>query len=505
MNSGKIKYSITGLILTIFTISPLMAQSNDGALNRFSIAIPIVLVIGFIFLVSVLFIQRYRRCPSDKILVVYGKTGSGSAKCYAGGAAFVWPVIQAYEYLDLTPLSIDVDLRGALSKQNIRVNVPSRFTVAISNEPDTMINAAERLLGKSSEEIKELAKDIIFGQLRLVVATMDIEEINSDRDKFLSNVASNVGSELKKIGLQLINVNVTDIQDESGYIEALGKQAASEAINQAKILVAVETQKGDSGEATADMQRRTQVAAANSDAEIGEKNAAAEAVKGKNLADIEIAESNSDKRRKVAEAHKLAEITEATTKAEAETKAYEAQTTAEQARKTREMAALRANEVVQEEIDREKTVIAADAEAEKKRKIAQGEADAVLANYIAEAQGIEKVLDAQAGGFSKMVEASGGNAQAAIGLLLIDKLPELAKIQTDAIKNLKFDKITVFDGGNGESTSGFVNNLFKSVPALSDFLNQSGLNLPEFLAKNQDESNGSHVGTGVSSDTNDDD
>ena len=169
-------------------------------------------LIGLVFIMLLWFASRYKRCPSDRILVIYGKTAGGtSAKCLAGGASFVWPVIQDYEYLDLTPISIDVDLRGALSRQNIRVAVPSRFTVAISNEPGVMEIAAERLLRKSIDEIRETAKDIIFGQLRLVVATMDIEEINSDRDKFLSSISANVGSELRKIGLTLINVNVTDI------------------------------------------------------------------------------------------------------------------------------------------------------------------------------------------------------------------------------------------------------------------------------------------------------
>ena len=203
-----------------------------------SAVIILVGLVGLFFLMVLWGVTRFKRCPSDKILVIYGRTGQGSAKCLAGGAAFVWPVIQDFEYLDLTPISIDVDLRGALSKQNIRVNVPSRFTVGVSNEDGVMLNAAERLLGKSTDEIRDISKDIIFGQLRLVVATMDIEEINSDRDKFLSNVSTNVGAELRKIGLQLINVNVTDIQDESGYIEALGKEAAAKAINDAKMSVA---------------------------------------------------------------------------------------------------------------------------------------------------------------------------------------------------------------------------------------------------------------------------
>ena len=149
--------------------------------------IGLAVVALFVFILIISFFRRYKRCPSDRILVVYGKVGKGvkaenrSAKCIHGGAAFIWPVIQDYAFLDLTPLSIEINLTSALSKQNIRVDVPSRFTVGISTEPGIMTNAAERLLGLSQQDISNLAKDIIFGQLRLVVATMDIEEINSNR------------------------------------------------------------------------------------------------------------------------------------------------------------------------------------------------------------------------------------------------------------------------------------------------------------------------------------
>jgi flotillin len=217
------------------------------------ILIVVAVVAGFIMISAL--ISRYKRCPSDKILVVYGRTGGQSAKCIHGGGAFIWPVIQDYAYLDLKPISIEANLTNALSRQNIRVDVPCRFTVGISTDPDSMNNAAERLLGLSSEQIQELSKDILFGQLRLVIATMTIEEINSDRDKFLDNISKNVDTELKKIGLKLINVNVTDIKDESGYIEALGKEAAAKAINDAKISVAEQEKIGETGKASADREK----------------------------------------------------------------------------------------------------------------------------------------------------------------------------------------------------------------------------------------------------------
>ena len=282
----------------------------------------LVSVIGILLFSLILwFFSRYKKCPSDKIMVIYGRVGKNkdgstrSAKCIHGGAAFIVPVIQAYEFLDLTPLSIPVDLKSALSRQNIRVDVPSRFTVGISTEPSIMQNAAERLLGLQLAEIQELAKDIIFGQLRLIIATMDIEELNTDRDKFLEAVSRNVEVELKKIGLRLINVNMTDISDESGYIEALGKEAAAKAINDAKKSVAEKERDGSIGQANAKMDERVNVSKAD-----------AEAIQGENLAKTEIAMSNAALREKQAEALRIATSAEKIQAAKALEEAGEAQT-----------------------------------------------------------------------------------------------------------------------------------------------------------------------------------
>ena len=443
-------------------------------------------LVALAFLMGVFLVSRYRRCPSDKILVIYGKTGSGSAKCIAGGAAFVWPVIQDYKYLDLSPISIDVDLRNALSRQNIRVNVPSRFTVAISNDVGTMVNAAERLLGKTMEEIRDIAKDIIFGQLRLVVATMDIEEINADRDKFLSNVASNVGSELKKIGLTLINVNITDIEDESGYIEALGKEAAAHAINEAKVRVAEKNREGAIGQARADREMRIEVSKANAEAEIGEADANAKSVEGENLAKILIAQSEASKREKEAEALKIAVAAEKIQAAKALEESYTAEKEAEQARAARELASKEADIIVNAEIEKRKAEIDAEAEAEKLRRQAKGKADAIYAEREAEARGMFEILNRQAEGFDQIVKAANGNTKDAVLMLIADKLEELVKTQVEAIKNLKIDKVTVWEGGGqqdgqGNATSKFVSGLYKSIPPMHDLFNMAGMDLPAYL------------------------
>jgi len=436
------------------------------------------------FLLLVFFISRFKRCPSDKILVVYGRTGGEqSARCYAGGAAFVWPVIQDYRYLDLTPISIDVNLQDALSKQNIRVSVPAQFTVGVSNKPNLMIAAAERLLGLDRPNVRSLAHDIIMGQMRLVIANMDIEELNTDRDKFVDSVYRNVGNELHKIGLALINVNVTDIQDESGYIQALGQEAAAKAINDARVKVANEERTGAIGQAEAQQDQRTRVADANSRAEVGEADADAKATEGKNTASIKIANSNALKDIEVAESERKATAARKVAAAKALEEAYVAEEKAEDARAKMELARKQADEVVEADIAKQKAVIAAQAEAERQRETAKGEADAILAKYMAQAKGQEELLKKQAEGFQKLVAAANGDPQSAIGYLMVDKLAELARIQTSAIKDLDIDKVVVYDSGNGQGVSNFVQGLYGLMPQLNDFLEQSGMSLPEALVQ----------------------
>ncbi|MDH6355263.1 flotillin [Dysgonomonas sp. PH5-45] len=483
-----------------------------------------IILIAILVVAAILFIaflsSRYKRCPSDKILVVYGKTGGASARCVHGGGAFIIPVIQDYAFLDLKPISIEANLRSALSRQNIRVDVPCRFTIAISTEKDTMNAAAERLLGLTPAQIQELAQDILFGQLRLVIATMTIEEINSDRDKFLDNISINVDTELRKIGLKLINVNVTDINDESGYIDALGKEAAAKAINEAKVSVAEQEKMGETGKALADRERDVQIAETNRDRDvkiantqkdrevsialasrdesIGKAEAArdtrvktseanATAIQGENEAKITIANSDASRREREAEAMRLAISAEKVQQAKALEEAYQAEQKAELARSERERSTQIANVVIPAEIEKKKAIINAEAQAEKIRLQAKGEADAIFAKMEAEAKGLFEILTKQAEGYKEMVDAAGGNPTEAYQLLLIEKLPELVKTQVEAIKNIKIDKVTVWDSGKGAgedgktSTANFLSGLMKSVPPLNDLFNLAGMNLPSYL------------------------
>jgi flotillin len=451
-----------------------------------------------VFAVFLAFASRYKKCPSDKILVIYGNVGEGkSAKCYHGGGAFVWPVIQDYQYLDLTPIPIEINLQGALSKQNIRVNTPSSFTVGISTEHGVMENAAERLLGLSLPEIKELAKDIIFGQMRLVIATMDIEEINSDRDKLIANISTGVEVELKKVGLRLINVNIQDITDSSGYIDALGQVAASRAINDAKIKVAEADRDGNIGAAAAERDMRIIVAQAN-----------AAAVAGENQSAVTIADSNAARRVKEAEAMRIATAAEKVAQARALEEAYKAEQKSEEQRAERDRATQKANVVVPAEIEKARQIVVAEAQAERIRRTQQGEADALRAirqaeadgirftreaeaaglkaKLVAEAQGTEEILAAKSRGFDSLVKACGG-PEGAQSLLVTELLPQLVREQVAAIANLKIDKVTVWDGGTNadgkNSTASFVSGLARSIPPLHEIAANAGVKLPEYLGK----------------------
>ncbi len=452
---------------------------EGAALTITVIVIVVVVLVAFSLLLMVL--TRYKKCPSDKVMVIYGKISRNkdgtarSAKCIHGGAAFIVPLVQSYTFLDLTPLSIAVDLKNALSKQNIRIDVPSVFTVGISTDPAIMQNAAERLLGLQLKQISELAKDVIFGQLRLVIATMEIEEINTDRDKFLEAISRNVEGELKKLGLKLINVNMTDISDESGYIVALGKEAAAKAINDAKISVAEENRKGAIGEANAQMQQRINVAEAES-----------RAIEGENKAKADIAASRALLRQREAEAMKLAVSAENVQAAQAREQSYAAEQQAEIARASRERATQEADVIVASEIEKRRIEIEADAEAERIRRHARGEADAIFAKREAEARGVLETLSKQAEGMQKLVAAA-GSADEAVRLLIADKLEELVATQVEAIKNLKIDKITVWDGGSAgadgkTTTANFLSGMLKSLPPLNDLYAMAGLKMPEIVA-----------------------
>ena len=485
-----------------------------------------LVLVGTLFL----FVSRYKRCPANKVLVISGKVSGGeSAKCISGGGAFVWPVIQEYDYLGLEPIQIDIPLKDALSFENIRVSVPSVFTVAIGTEADVRQNAAIRLLKLTHEQIKRQAQDIIFGQLRQVIASMRIDEINRDRDAFLHKIQTSLEPELKKIGLVLINVNITDLKDDSGYIEAIGRKAASQAVQQARGDVAEQEKLGEIRVANANREKAVQVADAakvreiglremvreqavrvaelDKEQQIGEQTAAlereamikeAEQKKRVAVADADaraqageaksqalIAGTQAELRVRQAEAYQLSE----TKKREAEAAVAEAQNRAMAraalAEAERVEAEQRAKLEAPAKAEKARTIVEAEADAERRRIGAQAEAAAVYARLEAQARGEYEILAKKGEGLKKIVEACGG-AREAYQMLLLEHLDTLAETTATAISNIKFDKVVVWDGGgeNGGATSGFLQNMGRTLPPMMQVLRDvAGVELPDFLGR----------------------
>ena len=453
-------------------------MAETGALLTTMIFATVLVLVA----VTIFFAQRYKRCPPDKVMVIYGRTDKGrSARTIHGGAALVWPLIQDYAYLPLTPITINIDLRNALSLQNIRINVPSTFTIGISIEEHIMQNAAQRLLGLKMEDIEQMAEEIILGQLRLTVASMTIEQINQDRDNFLA-------------GLKLINVNIVDITDDSDYIESIGKKAAATAVENARVDVANAERDGAIGAAKADKTREIQVAENVAEASKGRKAAEADqrvyvegqealAVSGENMAQAEIANANADLKEAEAGAKQRADV--ATAQSEA---------AIQRAFAGEEEERLKASEIVRENIQKQQIEIAAEAEAERQRRVARGEADAILSVYEAEAKGVQQVLEAKAKGYQNLVNSAAGDPKAAATLLMVEKIESMVSAQAEAISNLKIDKVTVWDGGNNDdgssATSNFVSSLVQSLPPIHDVAKMAGVDLPDYLGTMSEDEDG---------------
>jgi flotillin len=546
-------------------MSPPLFAIQVGNLNLQWWAILAVAVVAFFFVILVPALRCFKRCPSNKVLVIYGKVGKGqAAKCIQGGAAFVVPVIQDHAYLSLEPIQIEIPLKGALSAENIRVSVPSVFTVAIGTDAETMQNAAIRLLGLGTDDVKHQAADIIFGQLRQVIASMHIEEINRDRDKFLQSIQASLEPELKKIGLVLINVNITDITDESGYIEAIGRKAASQAVQQARIDVADQERKGHIGVAEAEREKAIQVANAvklreigtreaqreqavrmaqlEKEQKVGEQTAALErdrqikeaqreqavriaeldrdqrvgeqtasyekeaqvkaaeqqmrialaeanarAVSGENRAQADIAASQAELLIKKSEAYQVSE----TRKREAEAAVQEAQNRAMAraaiAQAERVEAERRAELEATAKAEKAKIIVEAEADAERRRIDAQAQATAIFAKLEAEARGQYEILAKKGEGLKSIIDAC-GSSQAAFQMLMLEHLDTLAHTSAQAISNIKFDKVVVWEnGGNGTgstNTSAFLQSMARTLPPMLQVLKDiGGVEVPEYLAK----------------------
>ena len=487
-----------------------------------NLAILICAIVALVVISTFVVLSRYRKCRPDEILIKYGRTGkNGAAKIITGGGAFIWPIIHSYATMSLRPVQLQLDIKEAAAKGMIRTNVPTNISVVISNEPDLQQIAVKRLLGMSDQELRELIKETIYGQVRMVIARMSVEELNGNRDKFSQEVEINVNNELKKYGLELKTINIQDIRDNAKIIDNLGEQAKAEADKIAQVNIA--TQKREKMIQVAEQQRIEEATVANTNKEKEIAIAETERDRDTAIADAErdretaVAKAQAEKEASIAEAEakrdvrnaeaiKTAKLGEnkaaeaiaksqaelAVVQAEAIQKKGEADAVAaasvkrrteeenqkvEAARAKKVEAALRADEIVPAEIARNKVEIEADAVAEKAKREAKGQADAILLKAKAEAEAIRlkgeaegaakaALLKADADNFTQMLEASQTHPEIAVQFKIVDNYVKIAEAQAEAYQNLKLGDVKVY--GNADTAGDFMSKLMGSIAPVLD-------------------------------------
>ena len=261
-----------------------------------------LIIVGILVFLTIMTIigllSRYRKCPSDQLLVVFGKVGgSSAAKMYPGGGVFVWPVIQDYKTMSMRPLQIKSSIEGP-DKNTIRTKVMVALTTAISQDPTIQQNAAARFLSATEEEIAGQLKTILDGSIRLIIASMSVEELNADRDAFKTKVNENLSNELSKVGYDITNINIQEITDDQDILNNLSKKKETDARAQAEADIADKEKDGAIRKANIKRDQEIQVATADKERETTVSQTKQEQA-------VKVAEIEKEKETQIAETQKI--------------------------------------------------------------------------------------------------------------------------------------------------------------------------------------------------------
>ena len=365
----------------------------------------IYIVIGVIVLLVVLTIvgilSRYKKVKSDEILVVYGKTkGNQAAKCLHGGAAFVWPVFQGWAVMSTKPMTLQCNLQGAISLQKIKVSVNTTITAAISTEAAVMANSAVRLLSMDERDIENQIRDVAYGQLRLIIADMTIEELVNNREKFLNSCKTNIEEELKKFGLTLLNINISEISDEANYLENLSRDETAKAKYEAEASITKREKDGATQVATQQKEKDIQLSEIERDKQIKvAENQAAQATK---TAEIQKEKNTQVAEQKKEETVKIREIEKERSVQTSEQEQLEATRLAEIAKEREVQIATNASQQAQQVAEQEKLRDIA---------VAQKQADAASQAAQAKNKSQAEIAEAEKQKEARVI-AAGHNAEA---------------------------------------------------------------------------------------------
>ena len=399
-----------------------------------------VFIISAVFIAAIFSVfgiirANLKICQPNEVLIFSGRKrrltdgGQVGYRVIKGGRGFRIPLIEKVDRLRLNTIPIDLTVQNAYSKGGIPLTVRAIANVKVASNEAELANAVERLLGKNLGEIQTIAKETLEGNLRGVLATLTPEEVNEDRLKFAKELLNEADNDLSALGLQLDTMKIQSVEDDAGYLDAIGRQQSAHIIAAARVAEAEKKEQARLAEASADKnivqaENEVRILKAQLDAK-----AAAEEVKVSVAADV------------------------AEAKAKQELALEEIQ--------------------LAEKRQRAEVVVKAEAERQAKEEVAKGNAARILEDGQAEVEVLRQKL--------ALWHEAGSDAER---LFLIQMLPDILAQVVNTVDNLKIDKLTVVDSGQGTGVPSVFNQIAGSTPALLESLKAStGIDIAGMLSR----------------------
>ena len=394
-----------------------------------------VIIAGIMAIIGIIR-ANLKICQPNEVLIFSGRQrqlADGTSVGYRviqGGRGFRIPLLEKVDRLRLNTIPIDLTVTNAYSKGGIPLTVRAIANVKVASNEAELANAVERLLGKNLGEIQTIAKETMEGNLRGVLASLTPEEVNEDRLKFAKELLAEADNDLSALGLQLDTLKIQSVEDDRGYLDAIGRQQTAHIISAAEI---AEAQKNEAA----------RLAEADADKNIVQAENEVRILKAQLAAKAEAEEAKVEVAADVAEARAKQELAEEEIK-------------------------------LSEKRQRAEVVVAAEAQRLAKEEIAKGNAARILEDGQAEVEVLRQKLE--------LWQEAGSDAER---LFLIQMLPDILSQVVQTVDNLRIDKLTVVDSGQqGSGVPSVFNQIAGSTPALLESLKAStGIDIAGMLSR----------------------
>lgn len=459
--------------------------------------IPVIVVIVF-FILILAFARRYKKVGPNQVMVISGRKkrvrrADGQSdvtgfRIVKGGGSFIWPLLERVDAMSLEIVTLDITTPEVYTKPGVPIVVDGVAQVKIRGDEASMRTAAEQFLGKTVDEIKQIALQTVEGHLRAIIGTLSVEDIYRNRDQFASSVQDVAVSDLQNMGLQIVSFTLKDIRDSHGYLEALGKPRTAEVKRDAVIAQAEADR--DAAIRSAQARQAGEIAKFEAETRIAEANRDFQSKKAEYDAAVNLKRAEADlaydiQKNKTSQVLKKEEIQIAVIEKEQQIVVQER----EIQRRERELEA-----TVKRQADAERYRVETEAAASKAKaeQVARGEseatrlrglaqADVIKATGTAEAEIIARKGGSEAEAMRKKADSFKEYNQAAVLQTILAALPELAKAVAEPLS--KTDRITlVSTGGEGTGASRLTSDITKimaEMPAVVQSL--SGIDLKKLI------------------------